>query len=275
MTSFFRAILRLLSILVVPVVLAGGSLAYIYYSTPKPCSNPIPYSLGTFDNSFGISQEEFLADAAAAAALWDTAAGRELFVYQSTGDLKLNLIYDSRQQQTNIAKSISAQQSVYNAKKAALDALEAAYGAEKLQYETQVAYWNARGGATKAAFNDLETERQKLNGELVTINAAVDALNAEAAATNGKVNQYNATASKDFEEGEYILDSTGRRINIYEFKNRTDLVRVLAHEFGHSLGLDHVADPAAIMYAYNKGTNTKLTPADRAELKIVCGLEHV
>ena len=59
-------------------------------------------------------------------------------------------------------------------------------------------------------------------------------------------------------------------ITIYEFSNTTKLVRVLAHEFGHALDLDHVEDEKAIMYEINKGTALKATDADVAELNSVC-----
>ena len=49
-----------------------------------------------------------------------------------------------------------------------------------------------------------------------------------------------------FHKGEY----NGRAITIYQFHDTADLTLVIAHEFGHALGLGHVDDPQAVMHAF-------------------------
>jgi len=87
-----------------------------------------------------------------------------------------------------------------------------------------------------------------------------------------KYNTTNFSNGEEFEEGEYIRDASGQRINIYEFGNETDLIRVLTHELGHALGLKHVTDPGAIMYELNQSDNEALTEADIRELSSMCDL---
>lgn len=264
--------MRFLGRILVPVIAIAAIAGVVYHANPAPCSTPIEYSLGSFDPRFGESRADFLAAVASAAKLWDDAAGRELFAYAQGGALKINLIYDSRQAATNLGRKISAEQAAYDTQKRALDALKAQYENDKQQYETQVAYWNAQGGAPPNVYTALESMRQKLNGEAGAINTDTAALNAMAAQTNAKVGTYNTAAGTDFNEGEYIRDSSGSRINVYQFENQDKLVRVLAHELGHALGLAHNTDPNAIMYAYNQGTAEKLTAADVSELKALCHL---
>lgn len=114
----------------------------------------------------------------------------------------------------------------------------------------------------------LETERfgidQSDASQVASYNASVSALNAE-------VFEYNQTAGHPFREGEYVRDDSGERITIFEFVGTGQLERVLAHEFGHALGLGHNTDPKAIMYAKNESGS--LTPrfADLLALRALCG----
>ena len=280
---------------------------------PPPCSEPIKYTLGTFDTQFGISKDYFLSALTNAEAIWEKPLGKDFFTYvpddSSTDTVKVNLIYDYRQQATGKLASlgivVSDNRASYDSLKTRFTALQTQYNTEKgvfntevntfnqnqKDYETQVNYWNSKGGALPADYDklqtqkaalqieslNLQTEQNKINALADEINALVVALNRLVSVLNLSVNNYNATvdssSSESFEEGVYVSDGTTKYINIYEFSNKEKLVRALAHELGHALGLDHVEDPNAIMYKLNQGSNLALTQADINELKTKCQIK--
>lgn len=282
------------------------------FLTGKPCSEPIPYAVGTFDKRFGISREYFLSAISEAEGIWEKPFGGELFVYEKDNTdvttLKINLVYDYRQEATTKLKSlgiaVSENKSSYETLKAKFteakkqfDILRSSYdlrvkqfNQEKKSYESEVAYWNARGGVSEAEYNKLQIEKSKLdrsyselqslqdeiNRKVEEINSMVAVLNNLAGVLNISVDKYNtigASRGESFEEGIYETDGIARKIDVYEFSNRSKLVRVLAHEFGHALSLEHVEDKEAIMYKLNEGKNLYLAPSDLIALKEKCGVK--
>ena len=112
----------------------------------------------------------------------------------------------------------------------------------------------------------------ELNALADTVQERVAELNALADETNRKVNTYNKTLGHDFDQGNYVEDENGKRITIFTFEDEMELKRVLAHEFGHALGIGHVEDAGSIMYSYNIGDALELSEADLVALKQVCEL---
>lgn len=257
-------------VLGIVVALAGGGL-YLKFQETRPCTHPIVYAIGAVDARFGLQNSILLADAKAAAAIWNKAAGKSVLVYDPKAALKISLIYDAREASAQLGSKIALQQTVADDARAALDAAQAQYVVAQSAYNQAVAVVNARGGATPSEAAALNTQRESLNALADSINSRVALFNASVKAVNAEVALFNQTAGRTFEEGEYVRDSAGERISIFEFVGNTQLERVLAHEFGHAIGLDHNSDPKSIMFAKNESGNLVPTKSDLSALKAVCG----
>src|SRR3989338_461019 len=232
-----------------------------------PCRNPITYSLCAIDARFGISKATLTANLKEA---------KNLFEYKSAGgDVVVNFVYDYRQQASDrmtasgirIDKSRASFDSLkeqYDSRaarvasaKAALNAAVAAYKSRFQTYNAEVAKWNRQGGAPAAEYDRLEAEKaalgeeaQRIKSRESALNADIDMLNAIGTSLNKLIaelnlnveryNQAGASTGGEFEEGAYVSEAGSQRIDKYEYSNRTELVRVLAPQLGHALGLGHV-----------------------------------
>lgn len=259
-------------VLLVVLAVAGGGIYYQYENT-RPCANPIPYALGAVDSRFGIQDGALLETAASAAEIWGSAAGKPLFTYDPEAKLKINLVYDEREENAQLGAQIAREQAEQDVARAELETLRAEFLAAETAYNRKVRRINARGGATPSEAAALNQERAELQRLADSVNAGAALFNKQIAALNAKIREYNQLAGRVFEQGQYVRDGSGERINIYQFVNNSQLKRVLAHEFGHAVGLDHNDDPDAIMYAQNESGNLTPTEADLASLRAVCGLD--
>lgn len=274
----------------------------------KPCTKPILYSIGSLDKRFGISEETLKKDIKLAADGWGSILDRNLFEYSEAASLKINLIYDYRQESMTILNRlgiiIKNNSETYHTLKTKYDSLMVTYRedkatfdndvknytSKKATYERDVTYWNSHEGITQKKYQELQqmrvdintlaakisNEQAQINTTIATINALVPPMNRLIQELNlnvGSINAVGVETGKQFNEGEYVEDKEGKRINIYLFDDNDQLIRVLKHEIGHALGVVHVGDSKAIMYYYNDGINDQFTAADMAALNIACGIE--
>jgi hypothetical protein len=259
------------------VVLVLGTVS-LWRAVPLPCERPIEYSLGVFDERFGISQAEFLAEATVAEGLWEQTLGRELFRYVPGAQFKVNLIFDTRQEQTiegqkleatlektqGIQETLEQKQSktlaLYEQAGREYERMLASFKKQLDAYNADVIKWNKVGGAPPEEYEDLqkvakalEKEQKALEAKRLEVNRLASEVNAFSKKQVAVVEEYNSQVEEytdrygepgEFDQGDYV----GTEINIYQYDDLSHLRAVLTHEFGHALGLGHGTMPTSVMY---------------------------
>ncbi len=255
------------------------------------CKKPVTYALRNVDQRFGITEQE-VADAFDKAELvWELEASKELFQRVDTHqkhDVGVVFVYDSRQETStkvsDIEKQISAKSSILDTEKNDFSQKEQSYLMMLTEYNTLVAEYNsliARKNQLSTEESDqlnrigqridellvkLSEQEREIKGDVVNINKQVSDINADI----GAYNELQGGNGESFREAEYVSIGNNRTIFVYEFPSKSVLSRLLSHELGHVIGLEHVAGEDSIMNEYN--TSRRLTPTneDVAELNRAC-----
>ena len=279
-------------------------LVIIFIPSHRPCKEPLTYRIGKVDERFGLSTKEVLDVAVTAASLWGKAVSRELFQESPTGAIEINFVYDYRQEATDKLKLLSYNidntKSSYDDLNARLENHKKEFDQKSTSLSNEFNSYNARmadfnreaatmpqGGFSEQVYKQLMTEKNELQSvhnylqaqqeEMKrladTINNLVVVINEIATNLNLDLVNYRDTSeplAKEFNEGSYVAEKGKETITIYQFIDRNRLIRVLTHEFGHALGLQHSDKPSALMYRVNQSDSIELDQADIALLKARC-----
>ncbi len=289
------------------IVVGAVALAYAGFAAQSnPCAQPVEYAIGSIDGRFGISVADITRTASISESLWEQSLQRNLFRYNPDASLKINLVFDQRQQNTQDEKSkradITQTASLYGAMVGdhstlarkyttqvnAYEKLAITYQKRSDSYAQAVTYWNSHGGAPEAEFNTLEQEklalanmyaeiekqRKILNSFAIRVNTLGTNIQNLVQKHNSEISTYNSRFGKPqrFEQGDYIPGM----ITVYQFRDTSDLKLVLAHELGHALGLEHTNEPSAMMYylmEQQDRIHPAITQADKDAVSALCHLK--
>lgn len=249
----------------------------------SPCDTPILYHLGTVDPRFKISQQSLLSDIDAAGQIWATVHGSPLFVFDPEKGLTINLVYDERQSLSGQINSLAARLKSENGP---LTQKFEEYEARVIDFKkrledlnSQIDYWNNRGGAPQDIYDRLISQQSDLKNLASQLNNLAKSLNLSAQKYNINVSTFNQTLAS-FQEvleakpEEGLYKSKENTIDIYLTQSHDELVHTLAHELGHALSLSHNQNRDSIMYQMTSET-LKPTDEDIANLTDVCKKRNV
>lgn len=268
---------------------------HIFDRLQHPLDSRVRYKIGQIDPRFGLSKAELKTVCQQATDIWFLGTQRQWFVYDENAQLKINLIYDERQHTTLALQKTTAhintlsqqhqqRENDINRKRLQLELKlreikqqeqQLKQQAERIQfYAKQPHLTSAQRDEVNAQIDQINRSYRALNGQAKQYNLELQRFNQKIQHHNQQARQINHTIEqanhlfqpRAFHKGEF----DGKNINIYEFTSHDDLRSVLAHEFGHALGLEHNNDPKALMYYLLKEQdieNMKLMPADIAMLQ--------
>ncbi len=307
----FIVILRIVLLLFfgVSAISATATLSPHLFVLPPDrlgCDAPIPYRVEASDPRFPLDSEAFRRGVFEAEAVWERGLGKDLFTYDPVGSLVIRTEFDERQKMTYEAKDLETRISIYETEAAKLDreydATVAKFERESAafrksaddfnrrlaEYNDDVREWNTSGQGTIAEYEALEKRREKLEKEekaLVTTSEKIDRLAKDANDLAGKLNESAADINenigifkkrygepKPFVQGLY--DPSVPSVTVFQFEDKDDLRLVLAHEFGHALGIEeHVSSEASLMYYLMGGQDIEhpgLTNEDAVAYAAAC-----
>ncbi|MBN1545447.1 MAG: matrixin family metalloprotease [Syntrophaceae bacterium] len=283
------------------------AILLFFFRTPGPCKEPLTYRIGAVDERFGLSRDQFSSLVGKAASVWGEPLNRDLFREEPDGKIVVELIYDYRQDATDKLKRLNyvigntrdsydglkdrheSLKTEYEQKRDELEGDFQAYNARVEGFNTENETGRRRGGLTQEAYNclmeekaelaslrtNLQLRQNEINKLVETMNSLVVVINEIAAAHNLEMVRYRDEGEKlggEFSKGRYTLKGMRETITIYQFDGEESLIRVLVHEFGHALGLDHSEDPHAVMNRLvHDEESFALTAADIMALKERCG----
>jgi len=267
------------------------------------CAKPLAYRIGSIDPRFNISEEKLSLLLKESENIWENQTGHNLFVYEpeNIDAVSVNLIFDERQEDLISEKTsrneLEKKWGSYETLTITYDKLISDYEKKRDAYDVKVNSYNSaldsynrktdefnRSGGSKSEYNTLLKEKEKID----SLFAQLDKEQKDIINTSNKLRELGEVLNRLYEDFSQETDRHNEsldgssvevgvydyyQINIYQYETIDDLRITLAHEMGHSLGLDHVEAKGSIMYYLHPESSSEkplLSSDDLTELNEVC-----
>lgn len=255
---------------------AAGALAGAAAARAGGCDTPLTYDVAAMDPRHTITRAGFVALLRRSEPIWEAASGKDLFRFEPGGKVRVHLIFDGRQVLENriqaADRALEAMKAALAEQKAAIAANAAKLKPRKNALAKRIAHWNAKGGAPRDIFAELEAETAAVNKLVAASNAEVRRYNAAVARQNAAVKARNALARSRGTDEKQLGKAQlgGTKVEIYVLSGAAKDENLIAHEFGHILGIKHVPGRDNLMNPVLAKPLTRASAADLAALAAVC-----
>ncbi|MFW6198985.1 MAG: matrixin family metalloprotease [Gemmatimonadota bacterium] len=159
-----------------------------------PCAFPLAWRIARVDSRFDLSVQQVEDVFREATALWEDAAGRDLFVHDAEGGFPVRLVYDDRQAASRERRAgeaeLTASTVEIEVRQREIAEMRRRYDEEVRRYEARVGdlrdrlsihndsvrAWNDRGGAPEPVARRLRTLEETLRRQELELDARLDEL---------------------------------------------------------------------------------------------------
>jgi predicted Zn-dependent protease len=282
----------------------NAETSYLARDFNKDCSLSRTYKVIKFDPRFGISKGELRLALINAGALWNKALGKKVFreVFNKDADIDISLEYTEGLKVYLKAKEMLSKGLEINLdydEFSEIQRKQREHGndlKEKIidinkkisEFDREIQLLQSQGRLTQtrrnyilSEMNRLRNDSRKINQEVHDFNANSTFMNDWAGIINNKqkgfreelsfLNKMKKNGIDYHEAGLYRRLGDKEDIYLKLFSNKQELKAVIAHEFGHALGLGHIKDPNSIMYfSMQNQPLTNLSKSDILALKSKC-----